>query len=242
MQERARARDPAPRARAARRRGRRPAAVIRRSASALAASRRGSASTRPRSPAVPAIGGCHAASVTETACARRASEKSETPADATETSCESSPWSGSAPASAWSSCSLAYAVSPVARAGVVTSWPSRRRASRVAAALESRTTAPACDEPAGADLRGPGGHPPCRSGRRRRRGDGRPRLRSRAPTGWRRRARAPDRCARRDRGRGRGAARRTSGRRPRRRSARAAATGRSSGARDRRSWCRRRSR
>ena len=120
-----------------------PAAVMRRSASALASSRRESARTRPRSAVVPAIGGCHEASVTETACARRASEKSETPAAATETSLVRSPWSGSAAASKAVPARVAYAVSPVALSGAGTSWPSRCRARRVAAALDSRTSAPA---------------------------------------------------------------------------------------------------
>ena len=190
MQERARARAPAPRAPGARRRGRRRQPSSGAAPRRWRASRRGSASTRPRSPAVPAIGGCHAASVTETACARRASEKSETPAAATETSCESSPWSGSAPASR--AVRLLGCVCRVARRARRRArhvgWPSRRRASRVASALESRTSAPACDEPAGADLQALG--VALRPGQRDDDVEvaGRPRLPSRAPTGSRRRA------------------------------------------------------
>src|SRR6478672_805560 len=71
-----------------------PAAVIRRSASALASSCRGSARTSARSAAVPSIGGCQAASVTATAWDRSVSAKSETPAVATETSADSRPRSG----------------------------------------------------------------------------------------------------------------------------------------------------
>ena len=105
--------------------------------------RRGSARTAARSRSVPCSGGCHAVSVTGTACARIDSANRATPAVAIVRSAVSRPFSSPERPPPRTFSRMPYAAELAPDTGAAGAWPRMETACLVAAALDRKTEAPA---------------------------------------------------------------------------------------------------